>query len=428
MFLAHWSVLLLIVALSIPLAISKLMHGYQQYKQDKDTIPVQRKANTLFQYLTTDTYAKEVRLFDFGASFITQFLHFRQYVFKRKQQLHYHFLKQNILIQFFEIVLTTIIYCIIIGGAITGAISIGGLVIYFQVFQRLQAAIVSLFQSAINLFQNQLYLRQIFQYLDSPILAKSNQNSGDVPPLKSGITIKQLSFTYPQTNRQVLDNINMEFKPGQITAIVGENGSGKSTLIKLLCKLYDVAPGMMFLDNNDITGIGTKQLQKNISIIFQDFGKYYLTIEDNIALGDNRKDKPHMEAAAVKAGLADKVRSFAHGYRTPLGRTFKNGEQLSGGQWQKIALARMFYKDSNILILDEPTSSMDPIAENAIFNSLREDMGNKTVILITHRLYNLKMADNIYVMENGSIAEQGSFSALLAANGTFAKIYDKQKI
>jgi ATP-binding cassette subfamily B protein len=391
-------------------------------------MPAQRKASGIFHYLTTDIYAKEVRLFGYGKGFIEQFLHLRQFIFSKKRQLHFQFLKQNILIQLFEIILTTVIYCIIIGGAISGAITMGGLVIYFQVFQRLQGAINGLFQSGISLFQNQLYLRQILEYLDSPVLLKDTAKGAALPALSQGIRVQDLSFTYPQTNHQVLADVAMRFRPGQITAIVGENGSGKSTLIKLLCRLYEARPGTIFMDDGDITEISVEELRSNISVMFQDFGKYYLTVEDNIAPGKSKRDKARMEAAVAKAGLTEKLQTFPMGFKTHLGRTFKNGEQLSGGQWQKIALARMFYKDGNIMILDEPTSSMDPVAENMIFSNLKQDIGNKIVILITHRLYNLKLADAIYVMENGRVAEHGTFDELLAAKGPFARIYDKQKI
>lgn len=426
MFLNHWALLLLIAGLSIPMAISRLLHGQQQYQVEKDNMPAQRKAVGIFQYLTTDTYAKEVRLYNYGKGFADQFLHLRKFIYSRKKALQYKFLKQSTMIQFLEISITTVIYCILINGAVTGVITIGGLVIYFQVFQRLQAAITSLFQSGISLFQNQLYLHQILEYLDLPVLIKDNKTNPDL--VTGTISVQKLNFTYPQTNTIVLKNINMVFERGKITAIVGENGSGKSTLIKLLCRLYETEPHTIFINDTDIMDISVETLHKNITVVFQDFGKYYLTVEENITLGNDKRERAHLDKAIEKAGLTEKVNSFPMGYKTHLGRTFKNGEQLSGGQWQKIALARMFYKDSDILILDEPTSSMDPVAEDEIFRNLKKDMGDKVVILITHRLYNLKMADNIYVMENGAVAESGTFDELLGRGGVFANIYDKQKI
>jgi ATP-binding cassette subfamily B protein len=424
----HWSVLVLVVILGFPLAISKLVHGYKQFLLDKESMPAQRKATDLFHYLTSDIYAKEVRVFNFGSTLISRFLNLRKFVFKKKRELHYKFLKQNVLIQFFEIIVVTVIYCIIISKAITGAITIGGLVIYFQVFQRLQGAIASLFKSCISLFQNHLYLREILKYLASPVPVVSTKTTQEqFAQISDGITVKGLSFTYPHFGRHILSDINMNFRHGQITAIVGENGSGKSTLIKLLCKFYEVDKRTVFLDGVDITEIERNVLRKNITAVFQDFGKYYLTIQDNITLG-SKANNILMDIATEKAGMSDKIASFPKGYRTILGRTFKNGEQLSTGHWQKVAIARGFYKDSNILIFDEPTSSLDPIAENDIFEEIKKNIDNKIVILITHRLYNLKIADQIYVMQNGRVAESGTFDELLSGNGAFRTMYEKQAI
>jgi ATP-binding cassette, subfamily B, bacterial len=427
MLTAHWSVLILIVVLGIPLAISKLIHGYKQFKLDRECMPAQRQAGDLFSYLTTYTYAKEVRMFGFGSDFIARFLHLKKFLFTKKKELHYRFLRQNLIIQLFEILVITAIYWIIIRSAVVGAITIGGLVIYFQVFQRLQAAINSLFQSGISLFQNQLYLREILKYLSAPVAA--GEPAGNSPEyLQQGISVRELNFTYPLTERQVLRDIKMDFKPGKITAIVGENGSGKSTLMKLLCKLYDANKDTILINGVDITNITGMDLRNNITAVFQDFGKYYLTIEDNITLGSVKKNRSFLDEAADKAGILGKIKTFPDAYNTHLGRTFKNGEQLSGGQWQKIALARGFYRKSNILLLDEPTSSLDPVAEDRIFQNLKADMNDRIVVLITHRLYNLKIADHIYVMEDGAVAESGTFSELLSANGPFARMYEKQAI
>ncbi len=428
MVLAHWSTLVLIIVLGIPLAISKLLHGYQQFQLDRQCLPVQRKSTDIFHYLTSDIFAKEARIFNFGDSFIGRFREYRAFIFDKKKSLHYKFLKQNTLIQFFEILITTVIYCILIFSAVSGAITAGGLVIYFQVFQRLQSALSGLFQSGISLFQHQLYLRQIMQYLDAPSAMRPSSAAETMPPLTKGVFVHQLNFAYPNTERVVLKNINMSFKPGQITAIVGENGSGKSTLVKLLCRLYEAAPDAIKLDDTSIQQIETTALRQSITAVFQDFGKYYLSIEDNIVLGQGEPDILRLDYATQKADIYGKIRSFPQGYKTNLGRTFKNGEQLSGGQWQKIALARVFYKNSKIVILDEPTSAMDPIAEHAIFQHLRNEIGDRIIVLITHRLYNLKLADHIYVMDQGTVAESGSFSQLMESRGAFANIYDKQMI
>ncbi len=428
MVLAHWSTVVLVIILGVPLAISKLLQGYQQFQLDKECLPVQRKSTDIFHYLTSDIFAKEARIYNFGDSFIKRFREYRLFIFDRKQSLHSKFLKQNTFIQFFEILITTVIYCILIFSAVSGAISAGGLVVYFQVFQRLQAALAGFFQSGISLFQHQLYLRQITQYLAAPSAATQPAQPSPMPALTKGIFVDKLNFTYPNTNFSVLDNVTMQFKPGQITAIVGENGSGKSTLVKLLCKLYECAPDTIKMDDTPIQQIETTALRQSITAVFQDFGKYYLSIEDNIVLGQGEPNIPRLDYATQKADIYSKIQSFPQGYKTNLGRTFKNGEQLSGGQWQKIALARVFYKNSKVVILDEPTSAMDPIAEHAVFQHLRNEIGDRIIILITHRLYNLKLADNIYVMEKGRVAESGSFAQLMESRGAFANIYDKQMI
>lgn len=426
--LVHWSVPVLLIALSIPLAVSKIMHGYRQYLLEKSTMPVHRKAVSLFQFLTTDNYAKEVRVFNYGSEFIRQFLHLNRFIFNKKKELHYKFLKQGILIQSLEVIVTTVIYFILIASAVTGAITIGGLVIYFQVFQRLQASINNLFQSGITLFQNQLYIRQILNYLSTQPVFNTTGKASLMPLLTTGIEIKDLSFTYPNTDNQVLHGLNMHFKPGQITAIVGENGSGKSTLIKLLCQLYTVPERKIYIDDVDAAGISRDALRESTTAIFQDFGRYYLTVEENIALGDEHRSESQLHKAAARSGADTFINGLPAGYKTVLGRTFKKGVQLSGGQWQKLALARGFYKDSKIIILDEPTSAMDPIAEYEVFKNLKSDIEGKIIILITHRLYNLKIADHVYVMENGAVAESGAFNELLSKGGLFARIYEKQAI
>jgi ATP-binding cassette, subfamily B, bacterial len=424
--LVHWSVIILIVLLGIPMAVSKLLNSYRQYIQDKQYIPLQRKAFDYFHYLTTDVYAKEVRVFDFGKRFIQKFIEIRTTINNGKIKLHKKFLKQGILIQVFEIAITIAIYALIIGGAVTGLITIGGLVIYFQVFQRLQSAITGLYQAGISLFQNQLYLQQILKYLDTPAVIEDASNPEPFPSLQSGIIVKDVDFTYPGVQGNVLSGINMILPVGKVTAIVGENGSGKSTLIKLLCRLYNIDEGHILFDGIPIANISKTELKRNVSVVFQDYGRYYFSLADNIVLDSDDHNADKLEHAIDQAGLAGKTRNLPKGYNTVLGRTYKNGIQLSGGEWQKVAVARGLYKDYKLLILDEPTSAMDPNAEHAIFHDLKKDIEGKIVVLITHRLYNLKLADNIYLMKDGKVMEHGTFDEMYAANGLFTEMYNKQ--
>jgi ATP-binding cassette subfamily B protein len=429
LFSVHWTVPLLLVVLSIPLAIAKLMQGYQKFLLAKSSSTLERKAYDLFDYLTNYDYAKEVRIFNYGAHFIKNFLSLKKTIFLKGRRLQHKFLQYSVLIQFLEIAVIMLIYGIILQRTVISMVSIGGLVVYLTTFQRLQGAISSFYQSCINLFQQQLYLQQVLRYLSLQPINKHKKADQPMPSLSDGIRVKELSFTYPQTSKEVLKNITMHFPAGKVIAIVGENGSGKSTLVKLLCRLYDVENNSIYLDGTDINAIAQDDLRNNITALFQDFGKYYLSIKENITLTHTYNDEAMLEEAAKKSGFLPYLSSFPAGYRTPLGRTYKNGQQLSGGQWQKLALTRAFYKKSPILILDEPTSALDPVSEYEVLKNLKKELHkDRVIILISHRLYNLKAADYIYVLHNGTIAESGTFEELLFQKGVFFDTYKTQMV
>ncbi len=425
----HWSIPLLLLVLSIPLAITRLMQGYQQYLLAKNCSTLERRSYDLFDYLTNYEYAKEVRIFNYGTYFIDNFTSLKKAVYKKGKRLQQQFLKYSLIIQFFEIGVTLVIYGIIIQKTVITAISIGGLVVYLTSFQRLQGAINSFYQGCINLFQQQLYLQQVLNYLAIPVNNSTKKHLVTMPGSGQGISVHDLSFCYPGTAQSVLKNISMQFDAGKITAIVGENGSGKSTLVKLLCRLYEVKDNSIFLGDTDVNTISQEEYKKNVTTLFQDFGKYYLSIKENIRLNYNKDGNVGLEEATKKSGFNAYISSFAFGYDTQLGRSFKNGKQLSGGQWQKLALSRAFYKKGAVLILDEPTSSLDPVSEYEVLNNLKKELDDeKIIILISHRLYNLKMADRIYVLSNGSVTESGTFDELMKNQGKFYNTYKTQMV
>jgi len=228
----------------------------------------------------------------------------------------------------------------------------------------------------------------------------------------------------------VLDQVTLSCKPGNIIAIVGENGSGKSTLVKLLARLYDVNNSRISIDGCNIADIDMATFRKETVFLFQDFEKYFLTIDDNIALGDldEIKDANEIKKAAQLADADAFIQRLSKGYKTRIGRLFRDSEQLSGGQWQKLALSRMFYRKAKLVILDEPTSALDPVAEFEVFKNIKQQLKEQMVILITHRLYNLKIADYIYVLKDGRINQEGTFATLSTETGEFKKMYDNQKL
>jgi ATP-binding cassette, subfamily B, bacterial len=428
LFSIHWAIPLILLFLSFPMALSKLLFGRKQFVLERSIVPMLRKGQDLFIYITTNVYAKELRLYSFGRHFTNLFMSIQESIFQKRNKLQYIFMKKSLFVTFFEVLCITSFYLLLIQRSLTGAITIGGLIVYFQAFQRLQISISGIFNSVVSLYQHQLYLQELIKYFSLParIFTDGTLSGKDLQP--ELIEIRNLSFIYPGTQKEILKNINMSFSKGKFIAIVGENGSGKSTLLKLLCGLYKINDGEILFSGKRANQLSPTYFSDNISVVFQDFCKYYMTVEDNVAIGGVTKDPVKIDEALISATGGMLIQSLHAGIETTLGRTHKLGEELSGGQWQKIAIARALYKDCPVLILDEPTSAIDPLAELEFFRNLREKMKDKLIILITHRLYNLKMADFIYVMEEARIQESGTFNDLIIKNGYFSKYYNAQKI
>lgn len=246
--------------------------------------------------------------------------------------------------------------------------------------------------------------------------------------MHKGIQFEEVNFKYRDTTRQALKNINLTLNPGETIALVGENGSGKTTLIKLLSRLYDPTSGRITIDGIDLRQFEPADLRSQISVIFQDYVKYYFTARKNIWLGniDATPTAASILTAARRAGADEIIQSLPQGYDTVLGKWFEQGEELSIGQWQKIALARSFFRNSQVIILDEPTSAIDPQAESEIFLKFRQLIANRAAILISHRLSTVKMADCIYVMHQGAIVESGTHDHLIKLNGLYTTMFETQ--
>ncbi|HET7574242.1 MAG TPA: ABC transporter ATP-binding protein, partial [Solirubrobacterales bacterium] len=244
----------------------------------------------------------------------------------------------------------------------------------------------------------------------------------------NGLAVEGLSFTYPGTERRVLDDVSMQIDPGEIVALVGENGSGKTTLVKLICQLYRPQAGEIRWAGVDGGEADPLAVRGDTTVLFQDFLQYHLTAADNIALGRSEREPTAeaIEAAARQAGADRVVERLPDGYETRLGRQFVDGHELSIGQWQRLSLARAFYRGGGFLVLDEPTASLDPKAEVALFQQMRELWRGRAVLLISHRFSSVRSADRIYVMREGRIAEAGNHAELMAAEGHYAELFSLQ--
>jgi ATP-binding cassette subfamily B protein len=280
-----------------------------------------------------------------------------------------------------------------------------------------------------GLHEDQLFLSNLYEFLD--LKQKVAEPSHPVPvprPMREGIVFEGVSFTYPGGTRKIIEEITLAVRPGEMVALVGENGSGKTTLIKLLCRLYDPTGGRITLDGIDLRDFGTTALRREISVIFQDYARYHLTARENIRFGDIAlpPDDQRISAAAGHAGAEELIAGLPRGYDTPLGRWFEDGEEISAGEWQKLALARAFIRDSQLLVLDEPTSALDAGAEHALFRRSRWRAAGRAVIVISHRFSTVRVADRIYVLRGGRIAEHGSHTELIRAGGLYARMFEMQ--
>jgi ATP-binding cassette subfamily B protein len=246
--------------------------------------------------------------------------------------------------------------------------------------------------------------------------------------MREGIVFHNVSFQYPADNKRVFENVNLTIRPGEHVALVGENGSGKTTLIKLLCRLYDPTEGKITMDGVDLRQCQMTELRREISVIFQDYARYHLPAKENIWLGNINLplNQDTITSAARRAGIDSAISRLTNGYETILGKWFEGGEELSVGEWQKVALARAFLRDSQIIVLDEPTSAMDAKAEYEVFRNFHDLARGRTALLISHRLSTVRMADRIYVMENGKIVESGTHDELVYHGGKYATLFESQ--
>ncbi|MDM7912219.1 MAG: ABC transporter ATP-binding protein, partial [Methanotrichaceae archaeon] len=355
----------------------------------------------------------------------------RQQLRKEKLDLSVRKSKANLAAQAIEAIAIFGSLAFLAMEGMKGNITIGDITMYFGALVQGKAVIGSLLSSLTGLYEDRLFITNLYDFLDLEPNIKEPLNPAKVhKPIEKGITFEGVSFSYPGSSSVTLNDVNMNIKPGQVIALVGSNGSGKTTLIKLLCRLYDPQKGKITIDGVDLTDLKISDLRREISVVFQDYARYDLSLAENIWLGsaDGPLDMGKVEKAAKNSGADKVVRRLDAGYETPLGKWFDNGTDLSIGEWQKVALARAFIRDSQIIIMDEPTSSLDPKAEAEVFAKFKELAKGKTAIVIGHRLSTVRMADCIYLLNGGHIVEKGTHEELMALKGEYAQLFEIQSV
>jgi ATP-binding cassette subfamily B protein len=423
----NWWLGLLILIAPLPSVVSQIFYGQQSYKIERERTQQYRRLS-YFQYLTTNSHSvKEIRLFRLGDLFLGRY-----------KQLYSDFYKVDSNLVKREtraIVPFPILTNVVSAGAQIYAISftianghIGLLAGYLQAIAVVHNTLESLLWGVSQLYQNNLFVNNLFEFLDVPANKIGNGKRPVPERLEIGIEFRDVSFSYPGTTEMVLQDLNLFLKAGECVALVGHNGAGKTTLVKLLTRLYEPTSGKILLDGIPLEEYDIQDVRRHISVIFQDFVHYEMAVRENVGFGyvEELDNDERIRLATAQSGAATFIEDLPQKYETTLGRMFEKGQELSIGQWQKMALARAFMRRAPVVVLDEPTSSIDAESESEIFGQLQHIAAGATTLLIAHRFSTVRMADRIIVIKQGKIIEDGTHEALMAINGTYAHLFRLQ--
>jgi ATP-binding cassette subfamily B protein len=422
-----YAVLLLGLA-GIPAFLVEAKFSGEAFRLQRRRSAERRMQIYLEMVLTREDGVKEVKLLKLGQLFLDRYVDIFRKMYKEDRSI---VIRRGIWGYILGLLASAAFYVAYgwVGfAAIAGVITIGQMTMYIAQFRLGQSAVTNSLTSINGMYEDNLYLSNLTEYLDHEV-PEQNGEGTEGPSPEDGIRIENVTFSYPGSDVPALKNVSMHIKPGQSLAIVGENGSGKTTLIKLLTRLYTPTEGSISLEGLELGDWDIETLRQKIGVIFQDFARYQLVVGENIGIGDvdNIQDSDQVEDAA-KQGMADVfVKDLPKGYDTQLGTWFKDGKELSGGQWQKIALSRAFMRNqADVLILDEPTAAIDAKAEAEIFAHFKDIAASKISIIISHRFSTVRMADHIVVLEKSEIVEEGNHEELLQANGQYATLFNLQ--
>lgn len=423
-----WLLLLLALAL-IPSFVAELRFSGESYTLAYQWTPERRKMDYYRFIGASDETAKELKIFGLA-----------DYVIERFRELANQYYKANIKLSIRRAVWGTLLgslttlayysaYVAIVIEAITGSITIGSLTFLAGTFSRLQSTLQGMFSRFQGISEDALYLKDLFDFFEiQPQVATPAKPHPFPSTIREGFRFEGVGFKYHNSEKWAVRNLNFTLQKGEKLALVGENGAGKTTLVKLLARLYDPTEGRILLDGVDLRNYDVNELRREIGVIFQDFVRYQMTVKENIAVGQiaELENQPGIEVSAEKSQAKQVVERLPQQYQQMIGRRFADGVDLSGGEWQKIALARAYLRNAQLLILDEPTAALDARAEYEVFKRFSDLTAGKMAVLISHRFSTVRMADRILVLDKGEQREIGSHEELLALGGRYAELFNLQ--
>jgi ATP-binding cassette subfamily B protein len=422
-----WAVLLLLLA-GVPGFIAETRFSNEAFRLFRWRSSERRMQAYLETVIAREDHAKEVKLYSLGRRFLDRYQAIHRRLFAQERQLA---IRRDSWGFALGLVATAALYAgysWVAVSAVRGAITIGEMTMYLMLFRQGQAAVSAALGAISGLYEDNLYLSTLYEYLDTvPRPPGGTAISGPDPA--DGLRLEKVSFTYPGSDQPALSEISLHLKPGCSLALVGANGSGKTTLIKLLTRLYVPTSGRILLDGRDLAEWDVEVLRQRFGVIFQDFVRYQMLVGENIGAGDERffDDERRWREAAAQGEADTMIDALPEGYATQLGKWFQGGRELSGGQWQKIAVSRSFMRrDADIRVLDEPTAAMDAEAEAEVFRHVRDLSEGRMTILISHRFSTVRMADEIIVLDGGRVVERGDHAALMARSGVYERLFSLQ--
>ncbi|HEX4168083.1 MAG TPA: ABC transporter ATP-binding protein [Bryobacteraceae bacterium] len=421
--------LLLLAAATIPVFLGETRFAMLNYSMLFRYTPERRELDYLRYLGASNESAKEIKIFGLGEYLVDRSRALFERFYAENKHLAIHRAWHGTLLNLVPTGAYYLAYALIILRALAGSMTVGDLTLLVGAFSRARSIMETLVSSLIGISEQALFIKDLFEFFETKPAIHSVVNALPAPrPIRDGFEFSNVSFAYPESDRQVLSNISFRFYPAERIALVGENGAGKTTLVKLLARLYDPISGHILLDGVDLREYNVEELRNEVGVIFQDYMKYDALAAENIGFGRIAalNDLDRVVRSAKKSLAAGVIDQLPKTYAQMLGRRFEGGVDLSIGQWQKIALARAYMRDAQILILDEPTASLDARAEFEVYQRFVDLTAGKMAVLISHRFSTVRMADRILVLENGRLIEQGSHSHLVALGGKYSELFELQ--